>query len=200
MGKRPYRLKKRAEARDETRERILRATMELHDEKGVATTTFSDIAERAKVGPATVYRNFPTPSILIQTCGQHVWADMRPPVPPEAPAAFDGVSGRRARLRRLLEVIEPFYRRNHFRLVRAGQDRHRVPELEYFLTAVAGGIEAHVREAMGEDATARDVALVLALTDLRVWVSLHERLPEADLQEELYRLIASALGLSAADG
>ena len=57
---RKYQMKKRAEARDETRERIVRATMALHDEQGVATTSFADIAERAGVGPATVLRHFPT--------------------------------------------------------------------------------------------------------------------------------------------
>ena len=74
MGKRAYRLKKRAETRDETRERILQATMLLHDEKGVATTSFTDVAARAGVGAATVYRNFPTLESLVQACGAHVLA------------------------------------------------------------------------------------------------------------------------------
>jgi hypothetical protein len=52
---------------------------------------------------------------------------------------------------------------------------------------------------MGQDAPERDVALVLALTDLRVWLSLKERLPEADLQDRLLQLIASSLGGSATD-
>ena len=48
---RPYRVKKRATARDETRERIVRATMALHDEQGVATTTFAGIGDqRVRLG------------------------------------------------------------------------------------------------------------------------------------------------------
>ena len=53
-------MQKRAEARDQVRERIVEATMRLHDEKGVVPTTFAEIAERAGVGPATVSRHFPT--------------------------------------------------------------------------------------------------------------------------------------------
>jgi AcrR family transcriptional regulator len=54
------RLQKRAEALDETRNRIIWATMQLHGEKGVATTSQADVAARAGVSPATVYRHFPT--------------------------------------------------------------------------------------------------------------------------------------------
>ena len=51
---RSYKMRKRAEERDRTRERILQATMSVHDEKGVAPATFSEIAKRAGVGVATV--------------------------------------------------------------------------------------------------------------------------------------------------
>ena len=83
-------MKKRAEARDETRDRIVRATMALHDEQGVATTTFADIAERAGVGPATVLRHFPTLGSLVMACGQHVAEEMRPPTPADAEQVFAG--------------------------------------------------------------------------------------------------------------
>ena len=47
---RSYRQSRRAAAQDETRARILAATMELHVEQGVATTSFPDVAARAGVG------------------------------------------------------------------------------------------------------------------------------------------------------
>src|SRR6185295_1535406 len=144
MGKRAYRLKKRAKARDETRERIIRATMALHDENGVATTSFTDVAARAGVGAATVYRNFPTLDSLVQACGAHVWQDMRPPVPGDAALLFEGMATRDQRLARLIETLDAFYERGAFRLVRAGQDRDRVPGLDFFLTQVAAGIDALV--------------------------------------------------------
>lgn len=193
MGKRPYRMKKRAVARDETRERILKATMQLHDEKGVATTTFSDVAERAHVGAATVYRNFPTIDTLVAACGMHVWQDMRPPVPQEAPAVFEGLATREERLKRLVETLDDFYRRGEFRLVRAGQDRHRVAGLDFFLTQVEGGVEALVREALAEEASEDEVQRVLALTDLRVWLSLQRlRLSKSELCAFILGLIAAA--------
>src|SRR5215203_6814967 len=75
---RDYRMQKRAEARDQVRERIVEATMRLHDEKGVVPTTFAEVAERAGVGPATVSRHFPTLGDLVRACGAHVWHEMRP--------------------------------------------------------------------------------------------------------------------------
>jgi hypothetical protein len=82
---RPYRMKRRAAARAETRERIVRATMALHDEQGVATTSFTDGAERAGVGPATVLRHFPTIGALVVAGGL---ADHKQPV-----VQLNGVDG-----------------------------------------------------------------------------------------------------------
>jgi len=56
---REYKLKRRAESQDETRQRIVEATIALHQTVGPAATTISDIAERAGVGRVTVYRHFP---------------------------------------------------------------------------------------------------------------------------------------------
>jgi AcrR family transcriptional regulator len=194
MATRPYRMKKRAAARDETRERIIRATMALHDEQGVATTSFSDIAERAGVGPATVYRNFPTPESLIQACGAHVWQDMRPPMPQDAPALFDGLLAREERLERLVGELDAFYRRGEFRLVRAGQDRDRVPALDLFLKQIDACVEALVRAALA-GRPEPEIQRALALTDLRVWLSLKRlRLPKARLIGFMLRLLACALG------
>ena len=193
MTRRPYRMIKRASARDETRERILRATMSLHDEFGVATTSYSQIAERAGVGAATIYRNFPTLGDLVAACGAHVWHDMRPPVPQEAPAIFNGLATRAQRLERLVRELDSFYRRGEPRLVRAAQDRDRVQGLDYFLTQVDAGIEALVREAMTGSVEA-EVRGVLALTDLGVWLSLKRRgYSRAELMRLMLKLIDCAL-------
>jgi AcrR family transcriptional regulator len=193
MAARPYRMKKRAAARDETRERILRATIALHDEKGVATTSFSDIAERAGVGAATVYRNFPTPEALVHACGAHVWQDMRPPMPQDAKALCTGLVTREERLAHLVRELDAFYRRGEFRLTRAAQDRHRVAALDAFLTQVEAGVEALVREAMAGGSEA-EMRIVLALTDLRVWSSLKRlQLPKYRLAAFMLRLLKAAL-------
>jgi AcrR family transcriptional regulator len=69
---RTYELKRRAEQRDGTRQRIVDAAVELHRTLGPAATTISDIAERAGVGRVTVYRHFPDEEALLQACsGQY---------------------------------------------------------------------------------------------------------------------------------
>ena len=69
---RTYQLKRRAERQDQTRQRIIEATIELHQTKGAAATTISEIAERAQVGRVTVYRHFPDEATLSRACsGQY---------------------------------------------------------------------------------------------------------------------------------
>ena len=69
---RAYQLKRRAERQDETRRRIVEATIELHQTIGPAATTISEIAERARVGRVTVYRHFPDEATLSRACsGQY---------------------------------------------------------------------------------------------------------------------------------
>ncbi len=70
-AKRPYRLKKRAEAMTDTRRRITQAAMELHGSVGPARTTVSAVAERAGVQRHTVYRHFPTDDDLFAACSAH---------------------------------------------------------------------------------------------------------------------------------
>ncbi len=66
--KRSYQLKQRARARDRTRQKIVEAAIELHQSKGLAATSFADIARRANVGKVTVYRHFPDEPALVGAC------------------------------------------------------------------------------------------------------------------------------------
>jgi AcrR family transcriptional regulator len=69
---RSYQLKRRAERQGETRQRIIEATIELHQTIGPAQTTISEIAGRAQVGRVTVYRHFPDEATLSRACsGQY---------------------------------------------------------------------------------------------------------------------------------
>ncbi len=68
MKRGKYELKKRAERQEETRLRITRATLELHETVGPALTTRSAIAERAGVGRPTVYSHFPDGLSLGKAC------------------------------------------------------------------------------------------------------------------------------------
>ena len=197
---RNYRLNERAKAQDETRERIVLATMALHDEQGVAATSFTDVAKRAGIGAATVYRHFASIDDLVAACGAHVWAEMRPPMPELAPAVFEGIVGRPARLLRLVDELDAFYRRGALRLHKAAADREVVPGLDEFLKAVAAGVDTLVREAVRDEQLPElAIALLLSLTEFPVWQAL-QRLPlEARARNGLHaRLLAGALKAVAA--
>ena len=59
MGGRKYTKTLRAKQQQNTRERIIEATVALHEEVGPAKTSIKAIAEKAGVQRLTVYRNFP---------------------------------------------------------------------------------------------------------------------------------------------
>src|ERR671914_2939475 len=75
--KRKYELKRRAERLNETRNRIVEATVDLHTTVGPARTTISAIAERAGVQRHTVYAHFPDERELFDACSSH-WAALHP--------------------------------------------------------------------------------------------------------------------------
>ena len=70
-ARRQYRLRQRREAMDATRERIVRAAFELHQERGPAYATISAIPKRARVERHTVYRHFPDLVALMRACTEH---------------------------------------------------------------------------------------------------------------------------------
>lgn len=81
--KRTYRKRKRAQSEEETRRRIVEATMALHQEIGPRATSISAIAERAGVQRLTVYRHFPDETAVFQACTSH-WLELNPPPTPDA--------------------------------------------------------------------------------------------------------------------
>lgn len=172
MAGRKYQLRKRAEDQDATRERIVEATAKLHYEQGVAATSYIQIAERAGVGPATVYRHFPTLGSLVSACGALVNEEMRPPLPENAQAVFAGLGTRQQRLERLVAELDAFYERGAVWLGIAARDRDSVPELDGFLREVDAGVEALVREAIGPSSSESEIRLMTALADVSVWRSL----------------------------
>jgi AcrR family transcriptional regulator len=71
---RAYTLKRRAEQQDQTRQKIVDATIELHQSIGAAQTTIREIAKRAGVGRVTVYRHFPDEASLFHACSGHYFS------------------------------------------------------------------------------------------------------------------------------
>jgi AcrR family transcriptional regulator len=126
---RKYELKARAESQRETRDRIARATGELHEEKGVAQTTVAEIARRAGVTRLTVYNHFADLSELLPACAAH-YESLHPA--PEFGSVLalkdpgDRVRGALARLYGWYRETEPMYGKLF-------SDRASVPELDRFL-------------------------------------------------------------------
>lgn len=194
MAGREYRMRKRAEGFDATRERIVEATAALHHAQGVAATSYVQIAERAGVGAATVYRHFPTLGSLVEACGVTVWEAIQPPLPEKAAAVFAGLGTQRERLERLIAELDAFYDRAAVWLGIAARDRDRVPELEAFLRQVESGVEALVREAVGAGSEEAAIRLVIALTDVSVWLSLKRlELPPVEFRRAVAHLLTCAI-------
>lgn len=105
MPRRPYRQKRRAESAEETRRRLVRATFELHRERGIAATAMKDIAERAEVSVGTAYHHFPTYSDAIRACG--AYSHGLAPIPDKT--ALDGARSREERIARFAAAFFDFY-------------------------------------------------------------------------------------------
>lgn len=79
MARRRYEMGKRARSAEETRRRLVEATVALHAEQGIADTTMKQIAHRAGVSVGTAYHHFPTYDDAIVACGTHVTSVYKPP-------------------------------------------------------------------------------------------------------------------------
>jgi AcrR family transcriptional regulator len=178
---RPYRMKMRAEALASTRNQIVWATMQLHAEKGATATSQADIAARAGVSPATVYRHFPTLGSLVRACGSQIWMAVSPPRPEDAERFFAGLGTTQERVQKFVEEVTAFYGRAWLPLQNARQERSRVPELDEDMRWIEAGLEALAREALTLGGAGEPrVQVLLALTDFGVWQSLRDHGITAD--------------------
>ena len=99
-------MRRRAEHVDQTRQRIVEATVELHGSVGPAATTIAAIAEAAGVTRLTVYRHFPDDAALFAACSAH-WIS-RQQLPD--PGAWSRIGDPAARLRVGLADLYRFFR------------------------------------------------------------------------------------------
>jgi AcrR family transcriptional regulator len=104
---RKYDMKRRAKRQEETRRRIVEATVELHETVGMARTTISAVAEKAGVERLTVYRHFPDERALFTACSGH-WNAANPP--PD-PASWTQIADPEERLRSALTEVYAYHRR-----------------------------------------------------------------------------------------
>jgi AcrR family transcriptional regulator len=164
---------KRAAAVEQTRQRIVDATLALHGEQGIAATSWDDIAARAGVGVGTVYRHFPSLDELIPVCGEITMRVVAPPDAAALPALFDGATAPAERIERLVHEAFAMYERAApaLRAIRRESDVH--PRIADDRDQLEAALTALIDTALAPlDPTADDRALTRAMVDLGTWEAL----------------------------
>jgi AcrR family transcriptional regulator len=144
---RKYDMGKRRAAVEETRQRIVEATLALHAEKGIFGTSWQDIARRADVSVGTVYKHFPSLDELVPACGELMYAIVRPPSLEDAPRIFVRAGSPEERLGRLISELFDYYERGAPYIETDFQERRlpAVAEWEAYMRDTVAGL---VREAL----------------------------------------------------
>ena len=123
---RKYELRERARSQEQTRQRIVHATVGLHGSVGPARTTISAIAERAGVQRLTVYRHFPDERSLYQACGGQWRADH----PAPDPALWEAVAEPAERMRLALGQLYAHFRATEDMTANIRRDLPELPVLQ----------------------------------------------------------------------
>ena len=163
---------KRAAAVEETRRRIVDATRALHGERGIAATSWEDIAQRAGVGVGTVYRHFRSLDELIPACGRVSMQVIALPDPRTAATLFERADDA-TRIRRLVGEAYAIYERGapELRVVRLEPDVH--PSVTQAAEDLEASLQALTDAALDPLACSEaDRRLVRAMLDLGTWDAL----------------------------
>ena len=192
--KRPYSMRKRRESQDETRRRIVEATMQLHEEVGPRATNISAIAERAGVQRLTVYRHFPDEAAVFRACTSH-WLSLNPAPDPALWRQVEDASGR---AREALRLFYDYFRRTHRMWAVAHRDVAAVPALQEpmyqfqsYLRSVGDELFRHFKSRRNRRLLAATIHHVLSF---QTWASLEtERLSDDDKVATALAWIAAQL-------
>jgi len=173
--KRQYKLKKRAEAQEATRHKIVEAAVELHQEIGPRATTISAIAKRAGVQRLTVYRHFPDETAVFQACTAK-WLQEHPL--PE-PASWEPLQEPRERLSAALKSLYDYYSETCDMWQAASRDENDVPALKEPMNAVRQYLDSIAEDLSGSFAADDKAARLIKVTirhaiSFSTWQSLQE--------------------------
>jgi AcrR family transcriptional regulator len=193
--KRKYELKARAERQQETRRRIVEATIELHQELGPARTTVVEVARRAGVNRLTVYNHFPEEAELFAACQGQFLARHPPPDFTEALALHEPT----ARVRAALRALYGSYRVREPMTAKILRDRAALPALDALMERTFDAQLATLLEALasgfgtsGESAQRVRAVLAVAL-DFWTWQRLERQgLDDHTAAELMAELVAAA--------
>ena len=162
-------MQQRSAAVEETRQRIVDTTVQLHNEKGVSGTSMQDIADRAEVALATVYRHFPSLDDLIPACGGR---NMElNPLPTDSVFAEFDTGGERVAA--LVGALFAHYERG-LRPYEVGlAESATLPVMARLMAEVAAHVKGLVSAATSPfKPEGQRLSLAVGLCDFRVWRSL----------------------------
>jgi AcrR family transcriptional regulator len=167
---RKYEQKARAESSRRTRERIVEATMELHEEVGPARTTVAEIARRAGVQRLTVYNHFPEEIELFGACQAH-WMELHPL--PDMSSVLE-LPDAGERLRAALRAFYEWYRETEPMAEKIQRERGAVPALDELMVRTADARLGELAAALAAGFRARGrraerQALIRLALDFWTW-------------------------------
>lgn len=181
---RKYELKQRAEQVEETRRRIVEATVGLHLTHGPASTKIAEVARRAGVQRRTVYNHFPDDEALFAACSAH-WRALHPPPDPSGWAD----------LRQGLRELYAWYRKTEPMLANVLRDAEVLPSLRRVIEPGFGAYleAAGAALAKGYGRSRRVEATLGLVTGFHAWRALAS-LGDAEAAELSAGLVELAAG------
>jgi AcrR family transcriptional regulator len=194
-GKRPYKMKRRAELEAQTRQRITESAVELHGSLGPARTSIKAVAEHAGVPRSTVYRHFPDEEALFGACSAHWRAENpRPDI-----GRWERIADPVQRLDAALGELYAYYRSAGGMLDKLLRDAPAVPIVHRLMSPFGQYMDAAAEALMrgrGLRGKARDRtrAAVRHAVSFRTWQELTEGqgLSDPEAAELMRRLAAAA--------
>lgn len=196
VGRRRYRQQVRAASSAATRQRIVDATLALHQELGPAMTTVAAIARRAGVPRMTVYRHFPDEGSLFDACSGTYAIEHPPPDFGAALSERDPIE----RLRAVLATLHAYYRATEpmtAQLLRSAETHAPTRERMRAYRELIEMTSAMLTQSLVADAQRRHViaAAVRHALSFATWQSLASDggLTDAQVSELLVGLIRAAV-------
>jgi AcrR family transcriptional regulator len=185
----------RADTVNQTRQAIVEAARSLHSERGLAATGWDDIAERAGVSTATVYRHFPSLAELVPACARTVFDIIKPPTVAEASATFATLSAPADRFEQLVRYSCHCYEAGAPWLHAAHRERDFVPELDQALRVIEDTLGVLVTAAAGRRLARDEHRALFVLCDFPIWWSFTQGgLGRAAVTDLLARLVRTEVG------
>ena len=194
MTPRKYDMSKRSRSVEETRQRIVEATIAAHGELGMLETTFQDVAERADVALGTVHRHFPTVEDLVDACGRAFMPTLALPTPSDAADRFRDLGSDADRIERLADEIADIYDRALPVFLEVRRASTQLAAAAEGLRAMEASIDALVDEALPLNPNPDQRSTVRALADARFWEALRgSGLDRQQIRATAARLLHCAL-------